>query len=251
MTCTDHSQDSDLLHQVHTYGTKWAYIASVHSPVRTTLALKNRYSTLRLKSESKKRSRQGSSSTEASWSRDASTDTAMTSPTGQWSPVHTHLPNNWAGADDAIKFRDEMDGGGETEEDEDETTTPQDLPTWPSQQPLKVDTTNIPYIQASFTSWDAWARLNDASPSDGTHPTSCHISPVEAAPMSAESYLPLGSPLMMSRPSHHASSLPNYCFFGGEENRTTNQDAIYPLYGKFYSGYQEEDFFLPRRSLSS
>jgi hypothetical protein len=38
-----------LLHEVLTHGTNWAVIAGSHTPKRTTLALKNRYSALRLK----------------------------------------------------------------------------------------------------------------------------------------------------------------------------------------------------------
>lgn len=52
-------QDADLLHEVLTNGTKWAQIASYHTPNRTTLALKNRYSTLRVKNENRSRTRQG------------------------------------------------------------------------------------------------------------------------------------------------------------------------------------------------
>lgn len=159
---------------------------------------------------------------------------------------NNHHNHNWRRANNTLKFCDDMDGGGETEEDDDEgTATPTDLPAaWPQphhHQSLKVDTTNIPFIQASFANWDAWARLNDAAPSDGT---SCHISPVDAAQLSAtESYFPLDpSPLMMGSSSRPATaSLPNYCFFGGEDgsnaaSQTTSQvDALYPLYGKYLS----------------
>lgn len=51
-------QDADLLHEILTNGTKWAQIASYHTPTRTTLALKNRYSTLRVKNENRSRTRQ-------------------------------------------------------------------------------------------------------------------------------------------------------------------------------------------------
>jgi hypothetical protein len=52
-------QDADLLHEVLTNGTKWAQITSVHTPTRTTLALKNRYAALRVKNENRNRARQG------------------------------------------------------------------------------------------------------------------------------------------------------------------------------------------------
>ncbi|EOA91102.1 uncharacterized protein SETTUDRAFT_53340, partial [Exserohilum turcica Et28A] len=40
-------EDANLLHEVLTHGTNWATIVKFHTPNRTTLALKNRYSTLR------------------------------------------------------------------------------------------------------------------------------------------------------------------------------------------------------------
>ncbi|KAK4233882.1 hypothetical protein C8A03DRAFT_38371 [Achaetomium macrosporum] len=42
------TEDARLLHEVLTHGTNWATIAISHTPKRTTLALKNRYSALRL-----------------------------------------------------------------------------------------------------------------------------------------------------------------------------------------------------------
>ncbi|MCJ1386380.1 hypothetical protein MMC17_009506 [Xylographa soralifera] len=42
-------EDDQLLHAVLSYGTNWTTIAASHSPKRTTLALKNRYSTIRLR----------------------------------------------------------------------------------------------------------------------------------------------------------------------------------------------------------
>lgn len=51
-----------MLHEVLTHGTNWAAIAGSHTPKRTTLALKNRYSALRLKHDNliAKASRQSS-----------------------------------------------------------------------------------------------------------------------------------------------------------------------------------------------
>jgi hypothetical protein len=40
-------KDEQLLHAVLSHGTTWSTIAATHRPKRTTLALKNRYSTLR------------------------------------------------------------------------------------------------------------------------------------------------------------------------------------------------------------
>ncbi|OTA83730.1 hypothetical protein M434DRAFT_43997, partial [Hypoxylon sp. CO27-5] len=44
-------EDANLLHAVLTHSTNWATIAASHVPPRTRLALKNRYSTLRLRHE--------------------------------------------------------------------------------------------------------------------------------------------------------------------------------------------------------
>jgi hypothetical protein len=45
------SQDDLLLHEVLSHGTNWSLIAMSHVPQRTTLSLKNRYATLRLRHE--------------------------------------------------------------------------------------------------------------------------------------------------------------------------------------------------------
>ncbi|KAL9617510.1 MAG: hypothetical protein Q9160_007721 [Pyrenula sp. 1 TL-2023] len=50
-------EDEHLLHAVLTHGTNWTTIASSHSPRRTTLALKNRYYTLRLRHENSTKSK--------------------------------------------------------------------------------------------------------------------------------------------------------------------------------------------------
>ncbi|KAF5858500.1 hypothetical protein ETB97_004341 [Aspergillus alliaceus] len=47
-------EDEQLLHEVLTHGTNWSVIATSHVPRRTTLSLKNRYATLRLRHENGK-----------------------------------------------------------------------------------------------------------------------------------------------------------------------------------------------------
>ncbi|KAE8367007.1 hypothetical protein BDV27DRAFT_155388 [Aspergillus caelatus] len=59
--CSSHwSQDEQLLHEVLTHGTNWTVIATSHVPRRTTLSLKNRYATLRLRHENNNRSEEKS-----------------------------------------------------------------------------------------------------------------------------------------------------------------------------------------------
>ncbi|KAI0139586.1 hypothetical protein F4776DRAFT_662538 [Hypoxylon sp. NC0597] len=50
--------DANLLHAVLTHSTNWATIAASHVPPRTRLALKNRYSTLRLRHENENKREQ-------------------------------------------------------------------------------------------------------------------------------------------------------------------------------------------------
>ena len=59
-------EDEALLHSVLTHGTNWATIATTHIPKRTSLALKNRYSVLRLKHRNRDKSKQISSARELS-----------------------------------------------------------------------------------------------------------------------------------------------------------------------------------------
>lgn len=55
-------QDDQLILEVRAHGTNWTTISTFHLPRRTTLALKNRYSTLRLKNENKRKRRRTSPS---------------------------------------------------------------------------------------------------------------------------------------------------------------------------------------------
>jgi hypothetical protein len=55
------TQDEELLHAVLSYGTNWSTIAASHTPQRTTLALKNRYSKLRLRHQNTANGRESSS----------------------------------------------------------------------------------------------------------------------------------------------------------------------------------------------
>lgn len=55
-------QDDQLILEVRAHGTNWTTISTFHHPRRTTLALKNRYSTLRLKNENKRKRRRTSPS---------------------------------------------------------------------------------------------------------------------------------------------------------------------------------------------
>ena len=50
-----------MLHAVLSYGTNWSTIAASHTPQRTTLALKNRYSKLRLRHQNSSSGRESSS----------------------------------------------------------------------------------------------------------------------------------------------------------------------------------------------
>ena len=50
-------QDELLLHAVLSHGTNWTTISALHTPKRTTLALKNRYSALRLRNENSKKAK--------------------------------------------------------------------------------------------------------------------------------------------------------------------------------------------------
>lgn len=57
MNYNNNSQDELLLHAVLSHGTNWTTISGLHTPKRTTLALKNRYSALRLRNENSKKAK--------------------------------------------------------------------------------------------------------------------------------------------------------------------------------------------------
>lgn len=83
----DGSQDGNLLHEVLTYGTNWATIACSHRPNRTTLTLRNRYSTLRLQNNNNNRNKANVDATKKTPQRLLSfseTSAATTTPAREW-----------------------------------------------------------------------------------------------------------------------------------------------------------------------
>ena len=81
------SQDGNLLHEVLTYGTNWATIAYSHRPNRTTLTLRNRYSTLRLQNNNNNRNKANVDATKKTPQRLLSiseTSAATTTPAREW-----------------------------------------------------------------------------------------------------------------------------------------------------------------------
>ncbi|KAI1389676.1 uncharacterized protein F4822DRAFT_208311 [Hypoxylon trugodes] len=82
-------EDSDLLHAVLTHGTNWTTIAASHTPRRTTLALKNRYSTLRLRHENGGKSKDRSVSRAFSVMSSSSEGTAATTQRDTKTPQRT------------------------------------------------------------------------------------------------------------------------------------------------------------------
>ncbi|KAI0896157.1 hypothetical protein F4806DRAFT_52728 [Annulohypoxylon nitens] len=107
-------EDANLLHAVLTHSTNWATIASSHVPPRTRLALKNRYSTLRLKHENEnKRESNAKKSAETSVSN-FEADTGSSKRDIKWSPS---IQIQQGGGSDPVDILIESD---EEEDDDDE-----------------------------------------------------------------------------------------------------------------------------------
>lgn len=113
------TEDTQLLHAVLTHGTNWATIASSHVPKRTTLALKNRYSTLRLWNEnSSKKSKQQATRTPDTPPIDSlGAITVMTSPQSEV----RKSPNVPSYGNDKTAEGDEGEEEDDEDEDEDES----------------------------------------------------------------------------------------------------------------------------------
>lgn len=105
-----------MLHAVLTHSTNWATIAASHVPKRTTLALKNRYSTLRLRHENGKRSKEH---TARKTPRASSSNLDGVMAISQEEMTHQKV-QGYLSNDEVAEEDDEEDGeDGEDDEDED------------------------------------------------------------------------------------------------------------------------------------
>ncbi|KAH7313946.1 hypothetical protein B0I35DRAFT_436150 [Stachybotrys elegans] len=92
-------EDESLLHAVLTHGTNWKTIAGHHVPKRNTLALKNRYSTLRSRHKNAKTITTTNSEQANNPDTNMSTDKYSSLP---WKQTYEELPDWDDGDDDSI-----------------------------------------------------------------------------------------------------------------------------------------------------
>ncbi|KAF2204389.1 hypothetical protein GQ43DRAFT_429001 [Delitschia confertaspora ATCC 74209] len=104
-------EDERLLHAVDQYGTNWIRIASTHALNRTTLALKNRYSTLRSRSRTNSFTMKSTSTAEPRFGSSGETRRQ----------AHSHFDN--ATSMDA----DQRESGDQSDDENDSDDEPDDL----------------------------------------------------------------------------------------------------------------------------
>lgn len=101
------AQDDRLLHAVLTHGTNWTQIATTHIPTRTTLALKNRFFTLRHRHQStdtQKDTRHGSALAHSPTTEQSAVRFSVEDPRGIAEPGGTTEASD---ADDSDQSNDE------------------------------------------------------------------------------------------------------------------------------------------------
>ena len=117
---TDHFQDAKLLHAVLTHGTNWTTIAHSHRPTRTTLALRNRYSTLRLQNNGNRNKTNIEPIEKATKTSSSTSQTTLTNSSKEmdWIMEASRFPT-WSGCD-MVNLSSDEDDGDEDDGDEDE-----------------------------------------------------------------------------------------------------------------------------------
>ncbi|KAI0835830.1 hypothetical protein F5Y06DRAFT_299307 [Hypoxylon sp. FL0890] len=119
-------EDANLLHAVLTHSTNWATIAASHIPPRTRLALKNRYSTLRLRHENEIKKDQNIKGTvETSTSNFDAPMTAYNRNLGWNSQVRIH-PTRTPDECDLSVVSDEYEEDNKNKEDDQDEGTDRD-----------------------------------------------------------------------------------------------------------------------------
>lgn len=229
-----------MLHEVLTYGTKWAQIASCHNPARTTLALKNRYSTLRLKNENRSRTRQDMPES-SQGSRQFQRTNSRSS--------EKKKASNWSDRSEVVNSDDEED---DEEEDEPEEETDQVIHAWlddasndssnnassrntqragtGSAENARLGTINVSMPDDALASWDEWAKTSLPTP-NATHDSLPTLSPIEGESMGVDEYLQLDPALLLSGSAQQSFNIPDSCFFESDEPCTATQNTSYALYG--------------------
>ena len=161
------------MHAILTHGTNWTTIAASHTPARTTLAVRNRYSTLRLKNANVNRHR----------ANGEDTDKAVSKETGSSNDINrTFRAQEWDGAEGTSESDDEDNGDDVDEDDEDgykedveeediqdvdmkDTTQEKDnaaqaKDTVNSSAAYRRDAMTIQVPDLSFITWDKQSRIN-------------------------------------------------------------------------------------------
>lgn len=171
---TDSFQDAKLLHAVLTHGTNWATIAHSHRPNRTTLALRNRYSTLRLQNNNTRSKANTETTEKATKTASSTSQTTMGNSLKEtdWNMEASRCPT-WNGGDMVNQSSDEDDGdeddGDEDEEDDNEDNENEDdglhqnnntsaMKGILNSQAPSHDTSGkgIQTPESTFASWDTW-----------------------------------------------------------------------------------------------
>lgn len=177
----DDSQDANLLHAVLTHGTNWATIACSHCPKRTTLALRNRYSTLRLQNNNNNGNKANADASKKACQGlpSISENTVGTSRKKlDWNPEAARC-SSWNENGGLAQSSDEDDGDeDEDEENEDEENDEEDnedetfyqrsdtscVKALPSPQRANDGSTRrIHTPDSHLMSWDTWATQNLSS----------------------------------------------------------------------------------------
>jgi hypothetical protein len=152
-----------LLHAVLSYGTNWSTIAASHTPKRATLALKNRYSTLRLRNQNA-RSRLESAAAPSS-SPPILPIGDKTTPQNTNQEVN-HIGNKEPAVDDEVDNDSNEDEGG----DEDEYECSPSSMVYPKLQPTHISTPvtsnsfpdPVTTSDTAFAS-DLWTSFNESN----------------------------------------------------------------------------------------
>lgn len=215
-------EDANLLHAVLTYGTNWATIAFSHRPSRTTLALRNRYSTLRLQNNNDKNKANADTTEKAHKDLPAISETAMATSTKEvdWS-MEAPRCSSWIEGDRVAQSSDEEDGDeddGDEDEDEDnedgenedeglhQTSHTSRMEVMPNSQGANHDTgaRSIQIPDSNLTSWDTWAARSIVSANsmdDKAQPISTDNSAIDRANhMQYQTLLGLNSPSQYPTP---------------------------------------------------
>lgn len=239
----DSSQDAALLREVLAHSTNWATIAGSHKPNRTTLALKNRYSTLRLKHDNRKKPSENIAKKIPGPTR-TNSNAAMTTTRGDsnssMGPPKSSRRDAGNRADQLDDEDDGDDGDDDEGDDRDEEIENEDMvhehnkvscvEVRPNSSEASNDAIGIQTPYSNLPAWESWAERNSIPSPNSTNCRTPTV-PTDNRTIGTANHIPYNTSLELNHSSQYPKPREDY-FCGMQDAGGMSTSLPYATYGR-------------------